>query len=336
MFTNQVAIEYAVGENGNLSALGAFQALIYIFLWLTYLLEFGLGGASLPGPHLPAGKILGIDEYTISIWAIFGLGVFLVVFYRAFTRLAKPEKWADQVRNTSVRPMLAFILWVFLHNLAYMVFLPLPGTASRYGAVNYLALWMAVVVGLDSFPVGSPRKKWMTGAVILIVAANTFYWNQVYDANLVHMQNVRIQAAEFLRDSHSPAVKCAAADIGAIRYFSEQPVLDLGALVNPEAKEWYLRGAIDRYLITNDINCLVIPGRSGTREEGWLDVAGILGLSNSHFIDLEQKAVFEIDRETWLRGYLPTHNYQASVVVYQVVKQPLSPASTSYPNDAPP
>jgi hypothetical protein len=181
-----------------------------------------------------------------------------------------------------------------------------------------MILWLALGLGLLCLPYRRLRL-WMTGGLIIIAAANILYWNGVYDANLDHMQNVRITAAQFIRDNFSPDERCAASDIGAIRYFSKRPIFDLGALVDPDAGQRFLDGSIDHYLVENGVTCVVLPGRRGTTTEGWFDMAEILGLTTTPLFDMDLIKVFEIDYERWLQGYLPTNNYQASVTIYRLV-----------------
>ena len=66
------------------------------------------------------------------------------------------------------------------------------------------------------------------------------------------------------------------------------------------------------------ITCLIIPGRSGTSQDGWFDILEASGLSSSTKFDIQKIAEFEIDRQRWLRGYLPTNNYQATVSIYRL------------------
>ena len=142
----------------------------------------------------------------------------------------------------------------------------------------------------------------------------------MYDANLDHMHDVRIMAARFVRDTFPSRQLCAAYDVGALRYYSQRPILDLGGLIDPNAVRVFESGAADRYLLDHGVSCLVLPGRTGRTDEGWFDFARILGLTTSRLIKLHLVNAFEIDRRRWLQGYLPTVNYQASVTVYRVEK----------------
>jgi hypothetical protein len=210
---------------------------------------------------------------------------------------------------------------VIFHNLAYAFFLPIPGTASRYGVINHVALWLALFIGLLRF---TPRPGWfrmLSAGLLLIACANTLYWNRVYDANLEHMLNVRIAATRHVTASIPSTERCAAFDVGVMRFYSQRPIIDLGGLIDPALGEVYRSdGRIDRYLAERGITCVILPGQTGRSEQGWFDFAEEMGLTASPFFTLQQVRVFAIDYERWLLGYLPTNNYQATVTIYRLIK----------------
>ena len=199
-----------------------------------------------------------------------------------------------------------------------MVYMPIPGTASRYGAINHLFIWAAIVYGLREL---SQRRTLQLGFAFALGALgvlNMVYWDSVYQANIEHMEAVRIQSAHFIRDNFQSDEFCAASDIGAIRYHSRRPIIDLGALVDPDAAQYFLNGNGDQYLIDKNASCLVIPGRSVQHREGWFDLLDIMGFDETERIIIEPIKDYEIDYDRWLLGYLPTNNYQASVNIYKV------------------
>jgi len=321
--TNAIALRFLLDRNGAAEVLGRVPGLIYIGSWVLYLLEFALGGMALPEPHLAIGSVAG-NTYTLSLWSIPGWGVVITLLFVAAKKLSAFQTWQSWIEDYARRPMLVLMAWTILHNLSYMAFLPMPGTASRYGAVNHIVLWLALVGGLLSF-VKYPRLQLgLAIGLIAIAVTNTVYWNNVYDANLDHMLKVRIPAAQFVRDNFRPDELCAAYDVGAIRYHSQRPILDLGGLVDPEFRQWFLAGSTDQYLVNKEVTCLVLPGRTGATDEGWFDFAKMMGLTSSPLLKMNLVSVFEIDRERWLQGYLPTANYQASVAIYRLMRRSLS------------
>jgi hypothetical protein len=318
--TTSLGIRLVAERSESLGALGRLPALIYVGLWVFYLLEFTLGGMAFPPPHFRVGAALSNLDYTVSLWAIVGwVGVITPLLIAAGRRVSGLRRWSDWIQDHDRRPMVVFLIWIGLHNLVYIVFLPVPGTASRYGALNHVALWLALTMGLMSFARYNRLWPWLAGGLITVAITNTVYWNGVYDANLDHMQDVRIAAARFVRHQIFPDNQCAAHDIGAVRYHGQRPIVDLCGLIDPDAHRWYQEGKYDRYLVQHDVDCLILPGRIGAADEGWFDAAEVMGFTTTSLFQMRQAAVFEIDHDRWLQGYLPTSNYQATVVIYELV-----------------
>jgi hypothetical protein len=313
-----VGIQLLAERDKNLWLLTQYPAMTYPLSWFLYTFEFVLGGNALPPPYIPIVSGFSAVNYKLSIWAFVGLVTVVAPLtwfcVRGVVNYLKKHGWYEDERCL---PVVVFLAWMVLHNLSYMFYLPSIGTASRYGAVNHIALWLCLVAGL-SFVRQRGYKLQLAMGLIIIAVANTFYWNKVYDANIEHMIKVRIAAAQYLREYVSQSDKCAASDVGAIRYFSQRPIVDLGGLIDPALSKWFLDGELDRYLVENDVTCLVLPGQAGTTADGWFDMANEMGLSHSKMIALKQDAVFQIDRERWLFGYLPVNNYQATVTIYEL------------------
>jgi hypothetical protein len=318
-FSSSLVFEQTLEAVGGPAIFSRLLPLLYVLLWIVYLLVFVLGGMSLPQPRLVLDSFDTGIPYAVSWWSLVSWAVALALLAAAARRLWQRDRWSGWIQGGPTRPLAVLCAWALVHNAAYMAFLPVPGTASRYGALNHLLLWVLLVLGLSRF--GSrPRLRLVLGGCLLVIAvANTAYWNRVYDANLDHMKQVRIAAARFLRDGFPEDAVCAAFDVGALRYYGERPLVDLGGLIEPEVARWYRAEAVDRYLVEQGVTCLAVPGRAGRQEEGWFDLVAILGLDETARLRLAPVRVFEIDHERWLLGYLPTTNYQASVVVYRLL-----------------
>ncbi len=322
-FTSRIAIQLVVERSPILARLVAAPMLVYLGAWALYLLEFNLGGMTLPGPRLAVVAAGDGPAYSVSVWAMaVWAAVILPLLWAGGRRLISVSAWQRWIRDRDRQPLLLLGVWTLLHNLGYMLYLPVPGCASRYGAVNHLVLWMVLTAGLFTFARRAGRFAWLGVGLLAVFLANLTYWDGVYDANLEHMTAVRIAAARFIREEIPPAEVCAAFDIGVVRYHSRRPIVDLGGLLEPEARRWFEAGAVDRYLREQRATCLVLPGRAGSREEGWFDLATLTGLTDSDLLRMEELAVFEIAPERWLRGYLATTNYQASVVIYRLIPRP--------------
>ncbi|MGB9776688.1 MAG: hypothetical protein ACPL7C_09125 [Anaerolineae bacterium] len=328
--TTTMGVQLVAGQNPLLGTLARLTPLTYGGLWAVYLVEFVLGGMTLPPPRWPIGAAIGNPHYTLSLWAVFGLIGMVGPLLWAARRAWDVRRWPNLLQTPARRPWVVFLLWLVLHNLCYMAFLPVPGTASRYGAINHVALWLGLISGLRAFAHRPGLQRVWTAGLALLLVASGIYWNSVYDANLEHMQNVRIAAARFVRDHVPPDQLCAAFDIGAIRYFAERPIIDLYGLVDPEVGDWFYRGEMDRYLVVKNVRCLVLPDRPGTTEDGWFDLGTMLRLTTSPLLNPYQIALFEIRPDRWLQGYLPTMNYQSAVTVYRLLPM----RSQRFPGDS--
>jgi hypothetical protein len=277
-FSMGVAIRLVAEMNPALAWISYFPAVTYPVLWLVYLLEFVLGGMALPPPRIPIGAILGSEGYTLSVWALVGLaGVIVPLLWKALRRTVLLCSKPNWLREDQHRAVVALAAWMVCHNLCYMAFLPVPGTASRYGILNHVGLWLILTVGLWAFIHRRPLWPWLAVGVGVIAIANTIYWNGVYDANLEHMQDARIAAAHFLRDELAQD-RCAASDVGAIRYHSQRPIVDMGGIMEPGVSRYFTENEVDQYLIEKGVTCVVLPSRAGSTDEGWFDFAAVLGV----------------------------------------------------------
>ena len=331
-FTFNLGLDYIDAQNPYLSSFVQLRAVVYPFAWLAYLLVFALGGKSLPAPYILENGEFGVSSYSPSYWSI--LGWLLVVFPLLLASskwFFKRREWMGWIGEPQARPLLILAAWFILHNLAYMLFMPILGTASRYGALNHVMLWILLAFGVSRFVKWPQVSRWMAGGLLLIGAANNLYWNKVYDANIEHMVNVRIATAHFVRDSLAAREHCAAFDIGALRYFSQRPIVDIGGLTDPHEQEWFNENKTDLYLVKHGATCLILPGQANIANEGWLDFLKIMGINDSPYFKLQKVATFEIEAERWLVGYLPTSNQQKSVVVYRLIGSNSSSPGTITP-----
>jgi hypothetical protein len=319
--SSMIGIRLILSRSPALDFLAQFPAIIYAGTWVVYIFGFIFGGASLPGPSLSIGAEVGNANYTVSLLAVTAwILITIPLLLRGGSALLTFLR-QKQFQHEQYRPFLIFAAWLVLHNLAYAFFLPIPGTASRYGPANHVALWLTLLIGLlSAVPRPALRVAWGIG-LFCLAAANTLYWNRVYDANLEHMLDVRIAASHYVQQRIGPELPVAAFDVGAVRFFSQRPIIDLGGLIDPALDEVYRAdGKVDRYLAERGVRYVILPGRTNTLSEGWFDFAREMGLTTSPRFTLQQVQVFKIDYERWLLGYLPTNNYQATVTIYRLLR----------------
>lgn len=319
-FSHSIASQYAASKIGIDVGILRNSAFLFLFQGITFFFLFNTGAMSLPEPYLFNGENYGWNGLHISLWAL----PIVVLLLLPLIISASAQLWhalTVQPKRHLYKTIWIFTLWIVLHNFAYLVFLPSIGTASRYLAINHLAFWLLIIMGLRYSHWPSIITKIKGMGLIILVIANFNYWNNVYDANVEHMRRVRQEAANYLKISPDP-VYCSAVDIGAIRYFSNKPVFDLGGLIDPEAQLWFLGDRVEEYLLSNGVNCMLIPGREGNHHDGILDIFEMLGLGKSQDNQWISLRVFSVEDEVWRKGYYPTGNYQQSIVVYRLENSP--------------
>ena len=319
--SQMAAMNYFVSRGPMGNILIHLKPIVFLVTWLFYALLFVFGGAWLPGPTISLQQVSGDLHLSLLGLVLFGLLWFwLIILGVRRVMKALPETVKQSTRSQTV---LALFAWCVCHNLAYMILFPSLGTTSRYQASNHLILWLLVSVGLFSIrerPGAFSRKLFRAAFVFVFFFAvgNVFYWRAVYHANLEHMVHSRIAAAEYI-DRELPKDSIVAAhDIGAVKYYCNRKVVDLGGLVDARFTDFQKRHAVDQYLRDQRVDYLVIPGKQSTEDEPIYDFLGFLGIKDSPMYQLREIASFEIDRERWALGNRPTGNYLPSVKVYKV------------------
>ncbi|HUG35242.1 MAG TPA: hypothetical protein VMJ90_10770 [Anaerolineales bacterium] len=318
-FSFDIALGFVASRYPVLANFVYLRNLTYPLAWLSYLVLFALGGKSFPPPFLLDDSAFGVGSYAPSVWAIpVWLLIVLPLIIATGRWLASAKRWQGWVQDADSRPLVMFGAWILLHNIAYMLFFPVIGTASRYGMMNHLALWILLAMGASKFEARPVLARMLTGGLIVMACVNTLHWNRVYDSNIEHMQAVRIQAAYAYRDLIPEGENCAVFDIGAIRYFSARSILDISGLTNPEPFQWLNEHRADAYLVKNGATCLILPGQANVEDEGWIDFIQILGFDNSQYFTLQESYTFEMDPDRWMVGYIATGNQHRSVVIYSL------------------
>lgn len=296
--------------------LPAWTALIYPLGVVAYLFAFVGGGMYLPGPRFPLGGQLGELTGGLSITAlVIVLGLLAPVFWKATSRAAASCRARDDDGRRAA--LLVLLLWFLLHNLAYWLKLPTPGTASRYQVVNHVAWWL--LLGAGVWQVRPQRARcWQAAWVLLALAlVNTLYWRGVYASNVRHMVQVRLAAAEYIRDHLPRDAVIAAHDIGALGWAMERRTIDMGGLIDPgwlaAAKEGHQADYLDR----NHVHYVVLPDKHSSETAGFFDYAEFLGLKDNPEIELVPLQHFENNHADWAMGAAPTWNALAGVTIFE-------------------
>lgn len=292
---------------------------LLLVVWAGYVPMYVFGLSAFPGP---AFALLATMGASVSLrLSVIGLVLvsfvalpLLVLGVRQLARFLRASDW----RDTAALGTLGVWVWAAVHDAAYLLLLPIPGTGTRYQAINHLLLWWLMALGLFAL---WPRRRLFVVcacAVIAMAVVDVGYWRSVYVANQDHMRTVRIEAAGYLSHELPQGSRVAAYDIGALRYFGSRTIVDLGGLTDSEFVTYAQEHSVDRYLRDRGADYLAIPGKHSTDREGMFDFWTRLGIGSSPLFGLTEIAVFENERDCWQRGCEATGNYQPSVRVYRI------------------
>lgn len=318
--SQMAAMNYFLSRGPFGGVLVHLKPLVFLTTWFFYVLLFVFGGVWMPGPDVALNQVSS-DLHLAWLGVALFLIVFLPLLVLGVRKLVATLPGVVK-EGVAAQAVVALFVWCLLHNLTYMLMFPSLGTTSRYQAINHLVLWL--VLGVGVFTLKQPVRHGLTkfrlaGAAVLIFAlGDAFYWRSVYHANVDHMVHARIAAAQFI-DTHLPAGAIIAAhDIGAIKYYSNRTIVDLGGLVDAKFTEYQRRRALDRYLLNHHVDFLAIPGKHSTEKTPLYDFLAFLRLDKSPLYELHEIASFEIPHDEWALGNPPTGNYLPSVKIYKV------------------
>jgi hypothetical protein len=269
----------------------------------------------MPGPVLNLGRSLLGSQATLPA---LGAAVALVLCIPLLV-LGGRRIWGHRheiaLEKPTGRLLSVILLWVVLHNLAYALFLPHIGAAGRYAPMNQILFWVALAIGAWSIRSRAPQAI-AIGLVVALVGVSLAAWQEIYSANIEFSRRVRIAAARYV-DTHVPSqALVGATDLGPIRYFARQPVVDLLGHVNREIGPFREAGyGFGDYLQREGICYLMLFGAVG---EAGLDFADEMGLANDVRFDLVPEARFAVPVSAWRLGSGPLRNYMPAMEVYRI------------------
>jgi len=197
--------------------LGGFAAawVRYLYRWVfgaVLVAWLGAGGAQIVG---------GAVGVAVALVALVGLaGLWL-------------ERRAAAHRPS---PLPLLVAWAAAHNAAYVVFLPVHGHAGRYQAVNYALLAVLTAVGAAHLARRHLRRVAVAAMALwlLLCLGSAGLWRAIYRDSVDHIHAVHVACGRWIAAHLPPDAVVATYDLGAIAYFAQRRIVDLGGLADPE------------------------------------------------------------------------------------------------------
>ncbi|MBR9977281.1 MAG: hypothetical protein KFH87_04265 [Bacteroidetes bacterium] len=159
----------------------------------------------------------------------------------------------------------------------------------------------------------------LLAAMLLVGSASLGSWRVAWISSVEHINLVHRRAAEWLAAHTPPQSTVAAFDIGAIGFFAERHVVDLGGLLDSEVLP-YMRGRIDEYILSSEAGyvAMILP-YEGMDAAGFLPATLGYGRRNPPEIRL---STFCFPQPRYNRHITITGNAYPCIVLDQVASQP--------------
>jgi hypothetical protein len=218
-------------------------------------------------------------------------------------------------------------IWAVLDYIAYCVTLPEPGHGGRYQPYVLLLFPGLMAIGAigvwrGSTALATRRPKWVTcleyGFVVaaaVVTAMSLPRWHRVLRDSTAHINATHRQMAAWLNEHYAPDTKIAAFDIGAIGYFANVRLVDLGGLVDRNYLPYLVSGRVPDYLRERDVNYVILPQNGGETHFG-----DLLHLTHNLRVQLIPiHTVKNPDAKRWKNGFDYTGNAYRMQTLYRIV-----------------
>lgn len=288
--------------------------LIHFVCWAYFIFTFTTGSISLPGPEFHLGGSLVGTELTIPFTAIV---IFCFCLPLMILSIKKTQifQTLGSIHTPENRLRIVLVSWLILFNLVYALFLPRPGSAGRYVSMNHIAFWVSLMLGITL--IKRPVLKTLSVIFVISLFGNSLnYWRMVYHSNVDYMTNVPKKAAVYYDTNYPSNMPIGATDLGAIGYYSRQPVVDLFGYVNQDFNKFLEEGGDTSDYIVKEHLCYLLLYDS--LDNAGLDFTEEMGLTNDPRFSLSLEKSYSVSVAEWEIGNGPIRNYMPAVNIYRV------------------
>jgi hypothetical protein len=246
----------------------------YLDTWRTYIEGWLFHVHALP----PLSGVL----LRVVIWGSFAAGLLFLL-----------RDTVASVRQKTITPGVLILWWAVAHNIVYLLLSPFPSIRHQVPNLLIVVLLPAIVWRQARRHVCTrpPLLRALPAAFFLVFALallpTSWEWQQAFADHVGHINRVHVATGKWIAANLPAEARVAAFDIGAVAYFGQHDVLDLGGLVEPDFATRYLYPRrVAQYLIEREVDYLVIPEEDASLS----GVAPRLGLG-----DADQRG-FSLDR----------------------------------------
>jgi hypothetical protein len=167
--------------------------------------------------------------------------------------------------------------------------------------------------------------------VFAVALFSLFNWTQLTDDGIRHINGTQVKMGKWLTAHLPPGTPVAAFDIGAIAYFGDVKLVDLGGLTDPDFIPYLYSGRSAEYLKQRHVAYVVLP--TTLDQEGAAagssncdDLPKRLNLCNGPAIEKTIVVEFSTPPDVWKRAFSATGHALESQVLYRIVDRSASSA----------
>jgi hypothetical protein len=229
------------------------------------------------------------------------------------------------------RGLVLLASWALLHFGIFLVMLPAPGHGGRYQPFVPVVYLIFVVLGAVELArslisaIGLVRRASWREPVALAAGITPWAallvhgwvdWRGAHADAVTHIRNTEVAMASAIREL-PPSARIASFDIGAIGYFSDRPLLDLGALTDKRVAAALRHDALVDVLRADGITHVILP----KSEDDFPDLANfgfLLHLQDNPALTMTPYRSFTGDQVSWANGIAYTQNAAKRQVLYEV------------------
>lgn len=240
--------------------------------------------------------------------------------------------WVAIRRMSTLRLL---VLWAIAINLLYLVVLPDAGHGGRYQPLNLLLAPLMAALGLAASLRWSQRRfpraitLFPIVASILVATATVPTlpsWKSVTRLGVEHVGRTHIRLAEWIRDNLPPETRVAAFDIGALGYFSQHPILDLGGLIDRNYLPFLQQGRVTEYIAKSRTHYIALAVGFDDRIPEH-NIGFRLGIIGNRHVTLLRIVNFASPRHIWAPAFRATGHHSPAQALYRIEIPPPQPSS---------
>jgi len=257
----------------------------YFDQWRVFLHDWTLQAYLLD--QVPGLRLL----YLLLTWGLLGLALMGCLLHA----------WHLWRRQRRISTPVLFLSWTVVHTLVYLILAPVALT--RYQIIYFVALAVLAAAAVPAvlriprrrihrIALGAPVGVFL-GLLLIALGTTSIQWAENYGNMVRHINDVHIQASRWIDANLPQDAVVAAFDIGAVGYFGQRAVVDLGGLTDPAFLPYLYEGRTAEYMRQQGVTHLAMVEEKGPY---WIGPRlGIEGKIADEYFTKRELARFETD-----------------------------------------